>query len=252
MQAIIIAAGKGKRLSPLTDDTPKCMLHIGDMPIIQHQINTLRSAGVERISIIKGYCQKKIQLKDPDISYFFNEDYQNNNILESLFYAEEAIIGDVIILYSDIIFEKGVVEKLFESSDEISIMVDVDWKNHYVGRRDHPIEEAEAVILGNNGEIQQIGKVINGEKAEVFGEFIGMIKLCGNGPEIFKSFYHQSKNKYKGKQFQKAESIKVAYLTDLIQEMVDNAIPISCVRINNGWREIDTLEDLENAADFFN
>ena len=181
MQAIIIAAGMSKRLKPLTDDTPKCMLNVGNKPIIQHQINILRSAGVGGISIITGHCHEKIRIKDKNITYFFNEDYQNNNILESLFYAEEVINGDVIILYSDIIFEKVVVERLFDSSDEISMVVDVNWKYNYIDRRDHPIEEAEAVILSDNYHVLKIGKIVDGEKTEVSGEFIGMMKLCGNG-----------------------------------------------------------------------
>ena len=251
MLAIIIAAGKGERLMPLTNDKPKCMLDVGGRPIIQHQVNTLRSAGVDRVAIIKGYQHERVRIKDQNVSSFLNEDYQNNNILESLFYAEEVIKGDVIILYSDIIFEKTVVDKLLKSSDEISIVVDMDWKNNYVDRNDHPIEEAEGVILDDNSKVRQIGKILGGEKSQISGEFIGMMKLCGQGAETFKSYYYESKIKYEMGPFQRAKSIKVAYLTDLIQELVDDGIPISCVQINNGWREIDTSEDLRNAVDFF-
>ena len=251
MQAIIIAAGLGRRLKPLTDHLPKCMLEIDGKSIIQHQVNTLRSAGVERIAIIKGYCEEKVQLEGQNPTYFFNRDYKYNNILESLFYAEEVINDQVIILYSDIIFEKTVVERLLKSHNEISIVIDVDWKNNYVDRRDNPMEDAEGVILDDNSQIRQIGKIIEEGKAEVSGEFIGMMKLRGQGSEIFKSFYHKSRKLYKEKPFQRAQSIRVAYLTDLIQELADNAIPVFCVKINNGWREIDTVEDLKKAAGFF-
>jgi choline kinase len=251
MQAIIIAAGLGRRLKPLTDHLPKCMLEIDGKSIIQHQVNTLRSAGVEKIAIIKGYCEEKVQLEGQNLEYFLNSDYKYNNILESLFCAEEVINDEVIILYSDIIFEKSVVERLLKSHNEISIVVDVGWKDNYIDRRDHPLEEAEGVILDDNSQVCQIGKIVEEGKAEVSGEFIGMMKLCGQGSEIFKSFYHKSRKLYKEKPFQRAQSIRVAYLTDMIQELADNAVPVFCVKINNGWKEIDTMEDLTKAADFF-
>ena len=251
MRAIIIAAGLGKRLRPLTDSMPKCMLKIGGKSIIQHQVDTLRSAGIDEITIIKGYCQEKVSLEGHNPTYFLNKDYENNNILESLFYAEEAINDEVIILYSDIIFNKTVVDRLLESHNEISIVVDVDWKKNYVDRHDHPLEEAEGVMFDENYHVQQIGKIVEEGKAEVSGEFIGMLKLRGQGSEVFKNFYHNSRERYKEKPFQRAQSIKVAYITDMLQELADNSISVFCVTIHSGWREIDTAEDLKNASVFF-
>jgi len=183
--------------------------------------------------------------------YFLNQDYQNNNILESLFYAEEAINGEVIILYSDIIFEKTIVDQLIESQDEISLVVDADWKNNYVDRDDNPMEAAEFVVLDDDSQVRQVGKIFKGGDISFAGEFIGMMKLKGQGSEILKSFYHRSREKYKDNPFHGSQSIKVAYLADLIQELADNAVPIYCVTINNGWREIDTVGDYKRAASFF-
>ena len=251
IRAIIIAAGLGSRLKPLTDGLPKCMLEIDDKSILQHQVDVLKSAGVEEISIIKGYCQEKVFVEGRGYKYFINKDYENNNILESLFCAEEVIHNQVIILYSDIIFEKMVVERLLESQNEVSIVVDVDWENNYIGRNQHPVQEAEGVIFDENYNVQKIGKIIENVKDKIQGEFIGMIKLSGQGAKIFKDTYYNSRIKYKEKPFQRAQSIKVAYLTDLLQELVDNSIPVFCVTITNGWKEIDTPEDLKNASGFF-
>ena len=251
MKAIIIAAGIGARLKPLTDDKPKCMLELAGKPLIKHQTDILMSLGINDITIIKGYQEEKINFADSNFNYYLNTNYQNNNILESLFYAESEIEGEVIVLYSDILFDKEVVEKLLASNEEISIVVDVNWKTNYVNRRDHPIEEAESVIFDNNGHVRKIGKILDVDKSLVSGEFIGMLKLCGQGADTLKKFYQESRRKYLGKAFQKAVTFSQAYLTDMIQEMVDRSVNVCCVKINNGWKEIDTMEDFQNAVEIF-
>jgi L-glutamine-phosphate cytidylyltransferase len=252
MKAIIIAAGTSSRLRPLTNDMPKCMLELAGKPLLRHQTDILTSLGIEDITIIKGYREEKINFADSDFNYCLNKDYQNNNVLESLFCAESEIEGEVVVLYSDILFGKEVVEKLMESSEGISIVVDVNWKANYVNRRDHPIEEAETVIFDDDDCVQKIGKTLDVDKGMVSGEFIGMLKLCGQGAATLKNFYHDSRKKYQEGPFQKAVTFQKAYLTDMIQEMVDCSVKVHCVKIHNGWKEIDTEEDFKNAIEICN
>ena len=113
MKAIIIAAGRGKRMKDLTANSPKCLLEIDGKTIIQNALDHLRSLGVNDIAVVKGYLQDKICL--PDLTYYINDNYLQNNILTSLFYAEKELSDDVIILYSDIIFNRKTVEKLMEA-----------------------------------------------------------------------------------------------------------------------------------------
>ena len=91
-----------------------------------------------------------------------------------------------------------------------------------------------------------IGKVLTG-KDDVFGEFIGMLKLTPRGAETFKRHFHRSKELYWGRPFQRAETFQKAYITDMIQEMVDLGVSIHCVIIERGWKEIDTVEDYRKA-----
>lgn len=240
----------GRRMESLTQDKPKCLLPLNGKPLIEIQIDCLRANGINNIFVVKGYHADK--LKIPEIQYYINSDYENNNILESLFYAEEQIHGDVVILYCDIIFEASVVEKLLKSKEDISIVVDENWKDNYIGRKLHPISEAESVFFDGKGYVSEIGKNVRTlDKENAPGEFIGMLKLTGKGSELFKKFYKQSKSAYSGKPFQQAANFKKAYLTDLFQEMVDNSISIHCVKIKNGWKELDTQEDFYNAAKSF-
>ncbi len=248
-KALIIAAGLGSRLKNHTENLPKCMLDFGGKTLLERQLYAYRKNEIKDISLIRGYKKEKINYKG--IRYFENTDYKNNNILNSIFYAERIINGDIIISYSDILFEPLVVERLQKSNHDISVVVDIDWRGYYVGRKEHPISEAENVIFNSNNEVEKIGKINTG-KEEVHGEFIGMIKLTSRGSEIFKHHFNRLKKMYWNKPFQRAKIFQKAYLTDFIQELVDIGIKVHCVIIESGWKEIDTVEDYRKALIGFN
>ena len=248
IKALILAAGMGSRLRPHTDELPKCMLELAGKTLLQRQLEAYRACNINKISLIRGY--KKEKINDSGIKYYENSNFENNNILNSLMCAEEEISGNLIISYSDILFEKEIVDRLLASTQDISIVVDIDWTGYYVNRRDHPIEEAENVVFDANGKVVQIGKVLTG-RHDVHGEFIGMMKLTPRGAEIFKKHFHNAKNLYWGKPFQRPHIFEKAYLTDMIQEMVDLGVSVHCTIIERGWREIDTVEDYENALRYF-
>ncbi len=243
MKVVVIAAGMGTRLLHLTKDTPKCMVKVGGKPIIEHQLNIFHSLGIHDISIVKGYLKEQINY--PNTKSYYNDNYQHNNILASLFYAEAELNEDVLVCYSDILFEKEVVEKLLHSSGDINVVVDHDWEKNYIGRVLHPESEAEKVVFAEN-KISRIGKHLPASGAN--GEFIGMFKLSQRGARIFKSVYYDVLQKYGEHPFQHASSVARAYVTDLFQELVDRGFEVNPVLIQGGWREIDTLEDLKNAG----
>jgi choline kinase len=243
-KTLIVAAGLGSRLKGHTENTPKCMLDFGGKTLLQRQLFSYKKNGVDDISLIRGYKKNKINYKG--IKYFDNNDYKDNNILNSIFYGEEAINGNIIISYSDILFEPFIVKRAMESDHDISVIVDVDWRDYYINRKDHPLSEAENVIFNSNNEVVKIGK-ISSEKEEVHGEFIGMIKLNHRGCEILKQNFHRVKKLYWNKPFQRAKIFQKAYLTDMIQELVDIGIKVHCVIIERGWKEIDTVEDYKKA-----
>lgn len=248
-KAILIAAGLGSRLGTVTKNTPKCMLELNGKSILQHQLDAYQENGITNISVVRGFMKEKINYRD--LTYYENSNFQNNNILNSLFYAEPEINGNVIISYSDIIFTPKVVERLMECNADISIVVDIDWRGRYVSREDHPIEEAENVIFDANHFVVDIGKIMT-NPGEVHGEFIGMMKFTPRGAEIFKRHFHRAKQLFWGKPFQRAETFQKAYITDILKDMVELGVHIQTVIIEQGWQEIDTVEDFENAKLKFN
>ena len=249
IKALIVAAGLGSRLKKHTENLPKCMLDFGGKTLLQRQLDAYKKCDINNISVIRGYKNEKINYKG--IKYFENNDYKNNNILNSIFYAEKNINGNIVISYSDILFDKSVVRRLIDSNYDISVVVDIDWRGYYVGRKDHPISEAENVIFNSNNEVEKIGKINTGNE-EVHGEFIGMIKLSSLGCEIFKQQFNRLKKIYWDKPFQRAKIFQKAYLTDFIQELVDIGIKVHVVIIESGWKEIDTVEDYRKALAGFN
>jgi|TARA_B100002003_G_C14027081_1_gene495168 choline kinase len=255
MKAIIIAAGPCKRLRPLTENLPKCMLKIDGKPIIQNTIDIFRNNGINDISVIKGYLKEKINLLD--ITYFENNDFLNNNILHSLICArpklEEAVKTkeDVVITYSDIWYNDSVVKKLLEDKHNISSVVDTGWQDYYDGRTDHPILEAENVIIGDNKKMLKIGKHIFTDKVpkEKQGEFIGLWKFSPIGIKIFlKHFDRLNLSLKKTDPYQNAKEWQKSYITDIFQEMIDKGEELYCTLIQKNWKEFDTVQDILNAG----
>lgn len=242
VKAIIIAAGMSSRLMELTDDKPKCMLEIGGKTILQRQIETFHQCGIEDIVVIRGY--KKEVINYTGVKYAYNQNYRRNNILESMMYAESEMDDEFIVTYSDILYEKEIVEKLLESKEDISLVVDTDWISHYKDRSQHPIEEAEKVEVKKN-RVTKISKVLNPNEA--YGEFIGLAKFSKKGAEILKKNYHRVKKKLGDKLFHSAPSVEKAYLTDMLQELIDKGYKISNVDIKDKWMELDTIEDFQKA-----
>ena len=248
MRAIIIAAGMGRRLRPYTDDRPKCMLDFGGKTLLERQLEAYRTCGITDISVVRGFKKEKVDVSG--VKYYENPDYENNNILNSLFYAEREIVGDVIVSYSDILFDADIPQRLMQSPRLISIAVDIDWRAYYVGRTDHPIEEAESVVFDVGKDVVTIGK-FRATDRPIDGEFIGMMRLSPRGADVLKRHFARAKTMFWDKPFQRAAKFQVAYLTDMIQEMVDLGVPIHCVTIERGWKEIDTVEDYHNALKAF-
>lgn len=120
-KAVIIAAGMGIRLNPLTNDKPKCLLKIKGKTILQYQLDAFQASAITDISVKKGY--KKETTNYSGLKYYTNDNYMNNNILSSLFYAEKEMDNEFIASYSDIIFNGEVVRRLKENDGDIAIVV---------------------------------------------------------------------------------------------------------------------------------
>ena len=248
MKVIIIASGSSTRLAKETSGVPKGLLKINGKSIIEIQLDLFQKNQLSDITIIVGPNRQKFELKN--VNYIQDYEFQNHDVLGSLIVAKSIINDDILTSYSDIIFEEKILKSVTEFSGDIGIAVDLDWEKNYVNRDQHDKSQADNVLM-NDDEILQIRKNISEcKKNEKIGEFLGLMKLSKKGSKIFLERYSELEMKHKGK-FHNASSLEKAYLTDMLQELIDSGIRISPIYISGKWCEIDTPQDLKKARKLF-
>ena len=249
MKVIILAAGKGSRLGTLTNDKPKCMLKLFNETLIEKQIKIFHSYNINDITIVTGYRSEVIDI--PDVNYVKNKNYETSNINESLFCALEPSSSPVLVTYGDIIFEQKIIQQMLEITDGIGLAINLNWKKYYQNRKNHPLSEAENVLV-ENGRILQIRKNISKSLGnQQIGEFLGVMTLSSEHVKILLERYSYLKKNHIGA-FHNSSSLSNAYLTDMLQEIINCDINVNPVFTEGEWREIDTPEDLKNAEKSIN
>ena len=246
MKAIIIAAGSGKRISENFANTPKSLIQVNGKSIISKQMSILNSNGVNEIIIITGPFKEKFSFSN--VKFIHDETHLQHDILGSLIVAKKELFDDVIIIYSDILFDDLIIKKVINSKNDIGIAIDLNWKKQYENRKLHPLSEAENVLFDNSNKIIEIKKNIQ-KSNSLIGEFLGIMKLSNEGCKNFLKTYEKISDK--NKQFHDANSLNSAYLTDMLQELIESNVEVHPIIIDSNWCEIDTIEDLKNAEDIF-
>lgn len=243
MKAIIVAAGLGSRMMRHTVGRPKSSLEIGGSSIFEHQLTALRSIGISDISVVVGHAASFFD-GFREVKRYSNQNYKDNNILASLMCARAELDSDVVVCYSDILFGAETLRDLVTTDHDFVAVSDVDWLPNYVGRTDHPLSQAEKVRLSGD-KVVAIGKHLSATESDA--EFIGVFAMSSSGSAILKSTFDAAHEKYAGRPFQQSQSLEKAYLTDMIQELIDRGSEVVASKIHGGWREIDTEQDYLSA-----
>tara|TARA_B100001057_G_C22853285_1_gene951819 strand:+ start:1032 stop:1748 length:717 start_codon:yes stop_codon:yes gene_type:complete len=237
MKAIIIAAGQGKRIPQITKKKPKCLIKINNKTIIKRQIDFFRDLKISKIAVVRGFMKKKINYKS--ITYYDNKNYKKNEQLDSLFYAKKFFDDDMIVCFSDIIYEKKILNQFIKTKKNFALAVDQKWKNRYINRFDHPYSQADKVLT-KNGKIIKIGKNIATHKCN--GEFLGIFKFSKLiGPILIKN-YIKIKKTYSSKSLQ---------MHDFLNYLVKKKITIYSSYVKGKYMEIDTFNDYQIAKKIF-
>ena len=137
MKAIILAAGQGSRLMPLTEDTPKCLLHLGDETILRHQIRQLAAAGFNEIVVVTGFRAQAVeaelrQMYQPMLvtRTLFNPFFAVADNLASCWLARSEMTGDFLLLNGDTVFEAKIPDQLIQEARR-PITLTIDCKDNY-------------------------------------------------------------------------------------------------------------------------
>ena len=251
LKVIILAAGQGKRLLPLTKNNPKCLVKLFGKSLLEWQMSVYENFEIDDISIVKGYLQEKINI--PNVNYFINLQYEETNMIETLFCAREKMFDSIIISYGDIIFEKEVFDKLYCETEDISLIVDENWLEYWKIRFDNPLGDAESMKINSDGYITNIGQKVKNLK-DIQGQYIGLMKFQNDGLKFLKSFYEKSKSISKnGKNpLNSTTSFEKSYMSDLLQNMINEGYKIKAVPIRNGWLELDSYDDYQKYQHMLN
>lgn len=238
MKAIILAAGMASRLRPLTENTPKCLLKVGEKCLLQRSIDALTSNGIRDFVIVTGYLHEMIETfvaeqygDNINVKFIHNDVFDSTNNIYSLWLARPEAEGqEILLLDSDLLYDPQIITKVMESdADNVLTLI-----RHELGE-----EEMKVVLDRENGTIIEISKTCN--PADAAGESLGIEKMgCRYTSALYQELEpmmneEHLENVFYERAFErliaKGHTYKVIDVTELF----------SC--------ELDTVEDFENAKE---
>lgn len=230
MNAIILAAGRGSRMKEMTASKPKCLLELAQKTLLEWQTEALSSAGVNTITIVRGYLKEK--LVSPNYQYIDNPEWATSNMVASLLCAHTILAkAPSIVSYSDIVYHPSIISALASSSGDISITYDQIWDILWGERFANPLDDAETFEV-EGGRLKTIGRKPTA-LSEVKGQYMGLLKITPKGWEKISEYLSKLP----------PERINKLDMTSLLRALIENDVPISAVPIRGKWCEVDREED---------
>jgi L-glutamine-phosphate cytidylyltransferase len=232
MRAVILAAGRGSRLGPLTEGRPKCLVKLADTPLVELQTNALRRGGVSEIGIVCGYQAQMLRL--PDVTYFHNSRWSETNMVTSLLTAADWLLSEpTIISYGDIFYPHVLVRDLIQTTGDIVIAFDRQWRSLWSRRFIDPLVDAETFRTNGSGRLLEIGgKTCNIE--EITGQYIGLFKLTPTAWRAIETLLQTMGSVARDR----------LDMTGLFSALLRRDFPIQTLGTDRPWGEVDTLGDL--------
>jgi choline kinase len=236
MQGIILAAGIGSRLRPLTDNRPKCLVDVLNKPILQYQIEAYKKANIKNVIIVSGYLSEKIKeylvshpFDNMNLQIIFNKDFSTTNNMYSFWLAKNYIKSEIILLNGDVVFDPAILKELRDSDITNLIASNIG-----------VYKEENMKIKLSNGWVKEISKDI--PKSDFFATSIDIYKISTIAKDrlfdIIERRYIQKNDLNKW--------IEVA-LQDLFA--LEYFYPLNIK--HKKWIEIDNIQDLEEAKSMF-
>ena len=255
IKVIIPAAGapsNQESIEPLLQDRPLAMLDINGKPLLQRNVETMNRSKLYDISVIRGY--KKDAIDVDGVTYFSNPKYQSEHILSSIICAEEKMDGKTLIIFSDILFENWLIDRLKSTDSDFLIVVDNTFKKSLMRNKKLDLVATKEELPSGNRiltydrlyEVEKIGEAIPEDTASA--EFIGISLFSEEGIGVFKKEYHKTLEEYKNKPFYEAENIFQALLGDMLQHLINLGYKVEAMQVNSGWMEIHTFDNYKYAC----
>ncbi len=236
MKAIILSAGQGSRLLPLTENRPKCLLDIGTESLLERQIRSLHRVGIREVVVVAGFCAgaveecvRKLRLGNLATRCVHNPFFNVADNLASCWMARHEMKQEFILLNGDTLFETAVCESLL-SSPPAPVTIAIDRKAAY--------DSDDMKVRLDGSRLLAVGKSLG----EVDGESIGMFRFQGDGPRLFATILEQIMRTPNGLNWWHLKAIGVLAERRLVESHNIEGLL---------WCEVDYPHDLKLARKLF-
>lgn len=240
-RAIVLAASQGVELGELTRERPKAMVTIGAKPLLWHILETYRAAGVKDLAVVRGYKKEAVNL--PNVKYFDNDSFASTQEVSSLACALDALDGDVIVSYGDVLMKKYIVQELVETDDDIVITVDSD---HHESRNRG--RNADYVTCSEPSSRRAFYNTVTlkgfrpDDTADVHGEWMGVVKFSQRGAKLVADRLRALAAE--------PERLRAMKLPDLLSQLVQQGATVRVIYTSGHWLDVDSVDDVVAGANF--
>ncbi len=238
-KAIILAAGVGSRIQPLTDNCPKTLLQVGGVAILERMLTNIRSCGIDEVIIVLGYLHEQIesfvQQNFPDlvVRFIINDRYRETNTGYSLMLAEEMVGESSFVKFDgDVVFDVEILRRMLAGDGANQLCID----------RNIQLDAEEVkVTLSSGTRVAKVSKSL--APAEAVGESIGIERISsGTATLLFAELRAM---------MQDPRNLQ-EYYEGAYELLIENGAAFEALDITGlAWTEIDTHEDFETAARIF-
>ncbi len=244
---IVLAAGQGTRLRPLTDNLPKGMVPLHGKALLEWQLDSIKSTGVKNIVIVTGYEADSIQFEG--VTTVVNERFAETNMVASLMCAKEHFGDGFVLAYSDIVYRPEVLQRLLATGSDVACVVDDNWQGYWEARFGDPLLDAETLRLEGD-RIIEVGHPPNSID-DIEGQFIGLVAFQKGGVQALLEMTDEAARlQGQGQNLPGCpRSGDGLYTTDLLQALIGKGQAPHAVHTAGGWLEIDDLSDHKLAVD---
>jgi len=238
-KAIILAAGVGSRIRPLTDDCPKTLLQVGGVAILDRMLTNIRSCGIDEVILVLGYLHRQVEtfvdeaFPDLHVHFIVNTRYRETNTGYSLMLAEEAVGESSFVKFDgDVVFDAEILLRLLSDADGNCLCID----------RNIQLDAEEVkVALSGDTRVALVSKSL--PPADAIGESIGIERITSDTAKLLfaelREMMHDEHN------FQE-------YYEGAYQRLIANGVAFDVLDITGlAWTEIDTHQDYETADRIF-
>jgi choline kinase len=234
MKAIILSAGQGRRLAPLTDTRPKCLIPLTGRTVLEWQLRNLAAAGVEEVVVVTGFGADQVestlrtmQIQGMAIRTLHNPFYAVADNLGSCWAARGEMAGEFLLLNGDTLFETEIAEQLVDYAPTAPITVVVDRKEMY--------DADDMKVQTEGAQLVAIGKTLAPELVDA--ESIGFLRFTAEGGEAFRAAVDAA--------LRRPEGLKQWYLS-VIDRLAKTAGQVAVMSIEGlSWGEMDFPADVK-------